>query len=91
MNLELLDELESKVDNAVNTVTELRSQNELLKGESQGLEEKIRSLAADLQAAGESQSVVDELRAKCEDLEARLGRVRGRIEGMVDKMKALEA
>jgi len=91
MNLELLDELEDKVDVAVNAIQELRAENDGLKEEARQLGEKIRGLTADLERAGASASEVTELRAKCEDLETRLGRVRGRIEGMVQKMKALEA
>jgi FtsZ-binding cell division protein ZapB len=91
MNLELLDELEDKVDVTVNAINQLRLENEALKNEAKDLDEKVRSLSADLQAAGASQNEASELRAKCEDLESRLGNVRGRIQGMVEKMKALEA
>lgn len=91
MNLELLDELEDKVDGAVTAINELRAENEALKDEAKELSDKIRSLTDDLQAAGASREEAAGLRSKCEDLETRLGRVRGRIQGMVEKMKALEA
>jgi FtsZ-binding cell division protein ZapB len=90
MNLELLDELEDKVDVAVQAITELRAENESLKGDAKELEEKVRKLTSELAATGQTKSEATELKAKCEDLGARLERVRGRIQGMVDKMKALE-
>jgi FtsZ-binding cell division protein ZapB len=91
MDLELLDELEDKVDVAVSTVRELRLENELLKDETKELQEKVAGLSKNLQAIEMSQAEASELRVRCGELEKKLHGVRGRIEGIVAKMKALEA
>lgn len=91
MDLELLDQLEVKVDVAVNTVHDLRTENELLREEAQELERKVASLTTDLENVGEAREEVSRLRARCGELEKKLAGVRGRIERMVEKMKTLEA
>lgn len=91
MDLELLDRLEDRVDVAVSTVRDLRVENEILKEETQDLEKKVDVLGTELGTAQESKDSVEELRTRCSELEQRLDRVRGRIESMVEKMKALES
>jgi FtsZ-binding cell division protein ZapB len=90
LDLELLDQLEDRVDVAVSTVRDLRMENETLKEEARELGRKVEALAKELESAAESQGDADKLRARCEELEQKLGRVRTRIESMVGKMKALE-
>jgi FtsZ-binding cell division protein ZapB len=90
MDLELLDRLEDRVDVAVSTVRDLRVENEVLREEAKELENKLENLSRDLEAAGAAQQVIDELRGRCTELEQKLESVRGRIENMVGKMKALE-
>lgn len=90
MDLELLDQLEDRVDVAVTTVRDLRTENELLKEETQELEKKVDDLERDLAGAREVHGQLEPLRARCEELERKLEGVRGRIEKMVDKMRALE-
>ena len=91
MDLELLDRLEDKVDFAVHAVNELRSENGMLKEEASDLRKKVAALTSALEASGEAKSLADELRGKCAMLEEKLQSVRGRVESMVEKMKALEA
>ena len=90
MDLEILDHLEDRVDIAVSTVGDLRVENDMLKEEARGLEQKLENLSRDLESAGAAQQVIDDLRKRCTELEAKLEDVRGRIERMVGKMKALE-
>lgn len=91
MDLELLDQLEDRVDVAVSTVRDLRMENELLKEETQELEKRVEDLERDLTGAREVRGQVEPLQARCEELERKLEGVRGRIEKMVEKMRALEA
>lgn len=91
MDLELLDRLEDRVDVAMKAVNELRTENEMLKEEASELRKKTAALMKELEEAGESKTLADEFRGKCEALEEKLSSVRGRVEGMVEKMKALEA
>jgi FtsZ-binding cell division protein ZapB len=91
MDLELLDTLEEKVDEAVAAVRELRMENELLKEETEGLEKKVEALTRDVAAAGGAREEVSKLTSRCQDLEKKLEGVRARIEKMVTSMKALEA
>jgi FtsZ-binding cell division protein ZapB len=91
MDLELLDQLEDKVDVAVSTVRDLKMENELLKEETSDLGKKVEELSKELAAAADSQGDSEALSARCAELEQKLERVRGRIESMVDKMKALES
>ena len=90
MDLELLDQLEDKVDVAVSTVRDLRMENELLKEETADLGKKVEALSKELAAAAESKGDAEALAARCAEFEQKLERVRGRIGNMVDKMKALE-
>jgi FtsZ-binding cell division protein ZapB len=90
MDLELLDHLEDRVDVAVSTVGDLRVENEMLKEEARGLEQKLESLTSELESAGAAAQVVEDLRKRCAELEEKLDGVRTRIERMVGKMKALE-
>lgn len=90
MDLELLDRLEDRVDVAVATVNDLRMENDLLKEETQELEKKVENLTRDLESAAASQEVIEDLRKRCTEMEQKLDNVRGRIESMVGKMKALE-
>lgn len=89
MDLELLDQLEDKVDVAVSAVQDLRMENELLKEETQELEGKVESLTRSLETAGAAQGEVAKLRERCEELERKLAGVRSRIERMVDKMQSV--
>jgi FtsZ-binding cell division protein ZapB len=91
MDLELLDRLEDRVDVAVQAVNELRMENEMLKEEASDLRKKIAALTSDLEESSQAKSLAVELRGKCEALGEKLGSVRGRVESMVEKMKALEA
>ena len=90
MELELLDQLEDKVDVAVTAVQDLRVENDLLKEESKDLEKRVEDLLKDAESAGTAQEEVTRLTARCEELEKKLEGVRGRIEKMVGKMKDLE-
>lgn len=90
MDLELLDRLEDRVDVAVSTVNDLRMENDLLKEETAELEKKVENLTRDLESSAASQQVIEDLRKRCTDMEQKLDNVRGRIESMVGKMKALE-
>jgi FtsZ-binding cell division protein ZapB len=90
MDLELLDELEGKVDACASTVQELRTQNGLLQEEVEGLEQKVSELSGALDEAGETRNRSDKLQVRCSELEKRLAQVRGRIGRMIDRMKALE-
>ncbi|NNE44075.1 MAG: cell division protein ZapB [Gemmatimonadetes bacterium] len=90
MELELLDQLEDKVDVAVTAVQELRIENDLLKEETQDLEKRVEALSQDAKSAGTAKEEVTRLTTRCEDLEKKLEGVRGRIEKMVGKMKSLE-
>lgn len=90
MELELLDQLEDKVDVAVTAVQELRVENDLLKEETKDLEKRVEQLAEDAKSAGSAQEEVTRLTERCETLEKKLEGVRGRIEKMVGKMKSLE-
>jgi FtsZ-binding cell division protein ZapB len=90
MDLELLDQLEDKVDVAVATVRDLKMENELLKEETGELGKKVEDLSRELAAAAEQKGDAEALAGKCAELEKKLGRVRARIESMVEKMKALE-
>ncbi|MCA9752329.1 MAG: cell division protein ZapB [Gemmatimonadetes bacterium] len=90
MDLELLDRLEDRVDVAVSTVRDLKMENELLKEETSELQTKVEALTKELAAVAEQKGDADKLRQQCGELEKKLDRVRGRIESMVDKMKALE-
>ncbi|GJM44685.1 MAG: hypothetical protein DHS20C21_15270 [Gemmatimonadota bacterium] len=91
MDLEILDRLESRVDVAVSTVRDLRMENELLREETQGLEKKMTDLGAEVDSAKADRANVEELQTRCRELEQKLEGVRGRIQGMVEKMKALES
>ena len=90
MDLELLDHLEDRVDIAVSTVGDLRVENDMLKEEAREAEKKLENLSRDLESAGAAQQVIEDLRTRCGELEQKLESVRGRIEKMVGKMKALE-
>jgi FtsZ-binding cell division protein ZapB len=90
MDLELLDTLEDKVDQAVAAVQELRAENELLREETQELERKVEALTRDVAGAGAARDEVSRLAARCGELESKLEGVRGRIEKMVERMKGLE-
>jgi FtsZ-binding cell division protein ZapB len=89
MDLELLDQLEDKVDVAVSAVQDLRMENELLKEEAQELERKVEGLTRSLETAGAAQEELGKLRERCEELERKLAGVRTRIERMVDKMQSV--
>jgi predicted RNase H-like nuclease (RuvC/YqgF family) len=90
MDLELLDRLEDRVEACVSTVRDLRSENETLRAGAAALERKVESLTRDLQTRAASRDDVEKLRARCAELERKLARVRGRIEGMVERIKTLE-
>lgn len=90
MDLELLDQLEDKVDVAMTAVNELRLENALLREEAGELQKKINALTADLHVASEGRAEATKLKVRCEELEVRLTGVRSRIEKMVGKLKALE-
>jgi FtsZ-binding cell division protein ZapB len=90
MDLELLDQLEDKVDVAVSTVRDLRMENELLKEETADLGKKVEALSQELAAAAGQKGDAEAMAARCAELEQKLERVRGRIGSMVEKMKALE-
>ena len=90
MDLELLDQLEDKVDVAVSTVRDLRMDNELLKEETADLGKRIEALSKELAAAAGSKGDAEALAGRCAEFEKKLERVRGRIGTMVEKMKALE-
>ncbi|HMB68162.1 MAG TPA: cell division protein ZapB [bacterium] len=89
MDLELLDQLEDKVDVAVSAVQDLRMENELLKEETQELEQKVESLSKSLETAGAAQGEMKTLQKRCEELEQKLGGVKSRIERMVEKMQSV--
>jgi FtsZ-binding cell division protein ZapB len=91
MSLELLDRLEDKVDLCVAAMRDARAENETLRGEAQDLERKIEALSRDLHKRSASSEEVGALRSRCTDLERKLDKVRRRIEGLVDKLKSLEA
>lgn len=90
MDLELLDALEDKVDVAVSAVQELRMENDLLKEETQKLEERVAVLVKDAEGAGTAREEVTRLTERCSEMEKKLEGVRGRIEKMIGKMKTLE-
>ena len=90
MDLELLDQLEDRIDVAVSTVRDLKMENELLKEETADLGKKVEAVTQELAAAGASKDAAKALAARYAELEQKLARVRGRIESMVEKMKALE-
>lgn len=90
MELELLDELEDKVDVAVNAVNELRMENELLKEDKAELEKKIAKLSKDLEVGAESLAEAKTLRARVSELEEKLDGVRTRVATIVAKMKTVE-
>ncbi|HET9888746.1 MAG TPA: cell division protein ZapB [bacterium] len=91
MDLQLLDQLEEKVDVTITAVNELRLENSLLREERAELQNKIQLLTKELggQADGRAESV--QYKARCEELEARFAGLRGRIEKIVSKMKTLES
>lgn len=91
MDLELLDQLEGKVDTAMTAVNELRMENALLREETEELQKKIDSLSVDLKSATEGRAEAQKLKVRCDELEGRLSGVKSRIETMVGKLKALEA
>lgn len=90
MDLELLDQLEEKVDVAMSAVHELRLENAFLREEAQELQKKIQSLTQDLRNAADGRGESQRLKTRCEELERRLDGVKGRVEKMVGKLKALE-
>jgi FtsZ-binding cell division protein ZapB len=90
MDLELLDTLEDRVDQAVSAVQELRAENETLRGETQQLERKLESLTRDAAGAGAAREEATRLAARCQELESKLAGVRGRIEKMVERMQGLQ-
>ena len=91
MDLELLDQLEDKVDAAVSTVRDLRGENALLREEVEGLEGKVQDLSEALAKAGESRATTDELQERCRELEKKLDGVKKRVLAMVQKIKELES
>jgi FtsZ-binding cell division protein ZapB len=90
MDIELLDQLEEKVDVAMAAVQELKLENALLREEAQELQKKIHSLTQDLRNAADGRGESQRLKTRCDELERRLDGVKGRIEKMVGKLKALE-
>jgi predicted RNase H-like nuclease (RuvC/YqgF family) len=91
MDLELLDTLEERVDQAVAAVQDLRAENEVLRQETQELEHKVEGLTRDVAGSHAARDEVARLAARCEELESKLEGVRGRIEKMVERMRHLEA
>ncbi len=90
MDLELLDQLEERVDVAMSAVHELRLENAFLREESLELQKKIQALTQDLRNAVDGRGESQRLKTRCDDLERRLDGVKGRVEKMVGKLKALE-
>jgi FtsZ-binding cell division protein ZapB len=91
MDLQLLDQLEDKVDTAITAVNELRLENSLLREETEDLQKRIQSLTQELEMSANGHGESAKLRTRCEELEGRLLSVRGRIEKIVGKMKTLES
>lgn len=90
MDLELLGELEDKVDVAVRAVRELRSENESLKEDARDLGTKLERLTADLGKTSADRKAAMKLEKRCQELERRLQGVRVRIAKMIERMKTLE-
>ena len=91
MDLELLDQLEERVDGTITAVNKLRLENALLREETAELQNKIQSMTKELGGSADGRAQVAKLKARCEELEGKLGSLRGRIERIVGKMKTLES
>ena len=71
MDLQLLDQLEEKVDVTITTVNELRMENSLLREETSELQKKIQSLTKELGGAADGRAESIQYKARCEELEER--------------------
>jgi len=91
MDLQILDQLEDKVDVAITAVNELRLENSLLREEREELQKRIHSMSQELGQSTDGRAHSAKLKTRCEELEGRLASVRGRIEKIVGKMKTLES
>ena len=91
MDLQLLDQLEEKVDGTITAVNELRLENALLREETAELQNRIQSLTKELDGSADGRAQATKLKARCEELEGKLTGLRGRIERIVGKMKTLES
>jgi uncharacterized coiled-coil DUF342 family protein len=90
MDLELLGELEDKVDVTVSTVRELRVENDALKEDAQELGTKLEQLTMDLEKMSADRKAAMKLEKRCQELERKLQGVRVRISKMIERMKTLE-
>ena len=103
---ETLAKLAERVDRAVSLIAQLRRENEELRGKAGVLEEELASAVAEKNAATESakeaqrrlDSIESEGSSRADELERDLDRmreerdaIRGKVEGILEKLEGLEA